>query len=81
MMGCLGKTISTPHLVSLFKAKAEVNELKALVISAPENVAGLEVSMYVTFPVQEAKGLQNITGTVLNQPHGMPLITHPGQQF
>lgn len=62
------------HLVSLFEAEAEVNELEALVVSTPENVAWLEVSVDVAFPVKEGKSLQDVSGTVLDKPHGVTLL-------
>lgn len=40
-------------LVSLFEAEAKVDELETLIISAPEDVAWFEVSVYVAFLVKE----------------------------
>lgn len=62
------------HLVSLFEAEAEVDELEALVISAPENVTWLEVSMDVAFSMKEGESLQDVSGTVLDKPHGVALL-------
>lgn len=69
------------YLVPLFKAKPKVNELEALVIRAPENVARLEVSVYISLSVQEAQRLQDITSTVLDQPHGVALAAASHQQL
>ncbi len=62
------------HLVSLFETEAEVDEFEALVISAPENVAWLEVGVDVAFSVKEGQCLQDVSGTVLDKPHGMALL-------
>lgn len=62
------------HLVSLFEAEAKVDELEALVVGAPENVAWLEVGVDVTFPVQEGESLQYVPGTVLDEPHRVALL-------
>lgn len=68
------KIIQKTHLVSLFEAQAKVNELEALVVGAPEDVARLQVSMDVTLPVEEGESLQDISGTVLNEPHRVALL-------
>lgn len=62
------------HLVSLFEAEAKVDELEALVVGAPENVAWLEVGVDVTFPVQEGESLQYVSGTMLDEPHRVALL-------
>lgn len=69
-------TIHTPntHLVSFFEAEAKVDEFEALVISTPENVARLQVSMNISLPVEEGQSLQDVSGTVLNKPHRVTLL-------
>lgn len=62
------------HLVSLFETEAKVDELEALVVGTPEDVAWLEVSVDVTFPMQEGESLQDVPGTVLDEPHGVALL-------
>lgn len=62
------------NLVSLFEAEAKVDELEALVIGTPEDVAWFEVSMDVAFPVKEGQSLQDVSGTVLDEPHGVALL-------
>lgn len=68
--------IQTPktHLVPLFEAEAEVDELETLVVSAPEDVARLQVGVDVALPVEEGQSLQDISGTVLNEPHRVALL-------
>lgn len=68
--------IQTPktHLVPLFEAEAEVDELEALVVGAPEDVARLQVGVDVALPVEEGQSLQDISGTVLNEPHRVALL-------
>lgn len=65
----------------LFKAEPEVDELEALVIGAPENVARLEVGVHVSLSVQETQRLQDITSAVLDQPHGVALTAASHQQL
>lgn len=68
--------IQTPktHLVPLFEAEAEVDELETLVVSAPEDVARLQVGVDIALPVEEGQSLQDISGTVLNEPHRVALL-------
>lgn len=65
---------SGTHLVSLFEAETKVDELEALIIGAPEDVAWLEVSVNVAFSMKKGKGVQDVSGTVLNEPHGVALL-------
>lgn len=69
-------TIPTPNtnLVSFFETEAKVDEFEALVISTPENVAWLQVSMDIPLSVEEGQSLQDISGTVLNEPHRVTLL-------
>lgn len=62
------------HLISLFETEAKVDELEALIVGTPEDVAWLKVSVDVTFPMQEGESLQDVPGTVLNEPHGVALL-------
>lgn len=67
-------SFSSNHLVALFEAEAKVDEFEALIVRAPEHIAGLEVGMDVALSVEEGKGLQDVPGTVLHQPHGVALL-------
>lgn len=69
-------TIHTPntHLVSFFEAEAKVDEFEALVISTPENVARLQVSMDISLPMEEGQSLKDVSGTVLYEPHRVTLL-------
>lgn len=69
------------HLMPLFKAEPKVDKLEALIVRAPENVARLEISVNVSFSVQETQRLQNIASTVLDQPHGVTLAATSHQQL
>lgn len=66
--------MSNTNLVSLFEAEAEVDELEALVIGTPEDVAWFQVSVDVAFPVKEGQSLQDVSGAVLDEPHGVTLL-------
>lgn len=68
------RIITKPHLVSLFEAEAKVNELEGLIISAPEDVAWFEVCVDVAFFVKEGESLEDVSGTVLDKPHGVALL-------
>lgn len=70
-----------PHLVSIFKAKTKINELKTLVIWAPENVARFEIGVHVSLAMQKTQRLQDVPGTVLDQPHGVTLAASSHQQL
>ncbi|PWA14518.1 hypothetical protein CCH79_00011025 [Gambusia affinis] len=76
------------HLVSLFEAQPEVDELEALVVGAPQDVARFEVSVDVAFPVKEGKSLQDTpTVTVRSAatwrclPYTLDTIAAPHQQL
>lgn len=71
---CHPLLIRDSHLVSLFEAEAKIDELKAFIVSTPEDVAWLEVRVDVPFSVKEGESLQDVSGTVLNQPHGVALL-------
>lgn len=62
------------YLVALSETETKVDELKALVIRAPEDVAWLKVSVDITFPMQEGQSLQDVPGTVLDEPHRVALL-------
>lgn len=68
------------HLVSLFEGEPKVDELEALVVGAPEDVAWLEVSVDVTLPVQEGESFQDVPGAVLDEPHGVALLWSAGEK-
>ena len=67
--------------MSLFVAKTEVDEFEALVLGAPQHVAGLQVGVHVAFAVEEGQSLQHIPGTVLDHPHGVALVGGAHQQI
>lgn len=66
--------MANTNLVSLLEAQPEVDELKAFIVCAPQDVARFEVSVDVAFPVEEGQSLQDVSGTVLHQPHGVALL-------
>lgn len=70
-----------PNLIPFFEAKSKVNELKALLLCAPQDVAWLEVCVHVAFVVQESQGLEDISGAVLDHPHGAALVAGVQQQL
>lgn len=70
-----------PNLIPFFEAKSKVNELKALLLRAPQDVAWLEVCVHVAFVVQESQGLEDIAGAVLDHPHGAALVAGVQQQL
>lgn len=72
---------SFPNLIPLFEAKSKVNELKALLLGAPQDVAWLQVCVHVAFVVQEGQGFQDVAGAVLDHPHGAALVAGVQQQL
>lgn len=61
------------HLVSIFETQSKVDEFEALVVSAPQYVAWLEVGMHVALAMQVGQRLQDVPGAVLHHPHGVAL--------
>lgn len=80
-MGGRGRTEHISYLIAFFEAKSKVNEFKTFVLCAPQYVTWFEVGMDITLTMQESKGLQHISGTVLYHPHGTALVAGVQEQL
>lgn len=67
--------------MSLFEAKPKVDEFETLVLGAPQHIAWLEIGVHIALAVQKGQGLQHVSGTVLDEPHGVALVGGTYQQL